>query len=773
MTTYNQRGVHQEIPGSSPPPNNQDQNYATRLKIANGSDRPMTGRELKRLRLKRSAIISQQRLHRHTSNHQAQPLRQNPERNDAFFQERSHNRAIERIYVDLAVEEIYKDIYDQGIFFVLEDHDSSDAEGSSGTAATANSSSADPEHELVVTAVPSPTPSIHTNESLPFDFDPIVKGIGDSGGVNGDHQVRNNTGNLPTAVNTNAASCSFIDLDMLQSDNCDHFKQILNDFEDNRIQKFISSATKCGPTVDNELCSNPVQPTGIRKRSIDTFGFTKTRQAAKDDPSKNSATRCVLHDDASDTASRSSIDSFGYASQQRQPTDTKARAKAVTNTASRSGIDSFRYAAQERPPMDSKARTNPDSDSEIPSSTTFSSRIQKLREDLDSLRNIHNYKSLNLSQDKSLDAFGFPDDGFADPLSAYIGRFLTDNGAQLSARCDSYPQEEQKQEQAIHHQGHDDFHDNTSVASSTKYTSSSLMVSKARRLRTLRLRAAANNLNLEGDHEYFEPCFRVAEEEEGGMNSEAMEFPGHFGQIIRAQSDEGRDMSCQSVVSEISLQSERLFLRLSPSFESIMDDMNSFCGGVVVDEDCNSAAQTCNSEDEYDKQINCEEIAGENVKDPPYDFDASVKTPPRHYFVCRLDSNMRNIRPKQRKTVPSGKPLDKAETKEPKDAIFRKVKCLVDGEYDESEESPTFSTLRRDDPSSVKEKNKENSFKNAMDLKVNHTFSTEEEDYASYNTGNSDEEIKSVEKEVLRSKDKVKICSILESYESCCGNPRE
>eukprot|EP00531_Pseudo-nitzschia_arenysensis_P006294 CAMPEP_0116117338 /NCGR_PEP_ID=MMETSP0329-20121206/1516_1 /TAXON_ID=697910 /ORGANISM="Pseudo-nitzschia arenysensis, Strain B593" /LENGTH=810 /DNA_ID=CAMNT_0003610889 /DNA_START=159 /DNA_END=2591 /DNA_ORIENTATION=+ len=767
----------------SSPLSNQQRNESSRQDTTNSSRRPMSGRELKRLRLKRSAIISRQRLHRGPSS-QAEDVWRIPEDDVGLFQHRSHNRAIENIYMDLAVEDIYKEIHDEGIFFVFEDNDSSVAEGSSGTSATANSSSIDQDHELFVTEVPSPTPSSAPHEIETVNIDEIMKNNQESGKSNGNTEIENRR------ANTEAVICSFIDFDMLQADNDDNFDQILKDFEDQRTKKFISEETNCSHTHDNELHSNPVRQIGVHdaasvhtSRSIDTFGFSKHDHIARDISKSTSSKASASQRSITSDKTPSTLNSFQCPTQPKSPQS-----------------NSFGRATKETSSSNANARANSTTVAEISSPSSFRRRMQKLKENLDSLSNI--------------DSFGFLDDDVDPPISAPIVKFPSDNDLPISSTGDSSSQKDTKPKVGMRHEGHDIADDNRSVTSSVKYTKSFMMLSRARRLRTLRLRAAADNQNREGDSGYKVEPFHISGTAEGEqMRPEspdtALAFADYSGQIIRVKSNEERDISCQSVISEISTQSERLLIKMSPKLEDIMDDMNSFCGGIVIPDE-----GSCNSEDEYDKQMEYEESKGKNVEEPPYDFDASVKTPPRRYLdpkfqavhkrkqVARIfrkpcsgplewddvssvgllvvDAETNNQIPKLRKNISSNRQarvsgisscqrysvhsISTDEKEKQKLGIFRKLLCIVDDTEDDvrSEASPTFSTLWGDGHSNAKAKPKRKEEKHkgkhdnadSPELAINHTFSTEEDDFASYCTGNSEEEIQNLEKNIFRSKDK-------------------
>ena len=99
----------------------------------------MTGRELKRLRLKRAAVLSRQRQQEETFRSDVNEPALNEDPGKAY---------------NVLVQAIYQDINKEN-FFAAKDNESSSTEESAATSATTNSSSADQHQELTVTTVPA------------------------------------------------------------------------------------------------------------------------------------------------------------------------------------------------------------------------------------------------------------------------------------------------------------------------------------------------------------------------------------------------------------------------------------------------------------------------------------------------------------------------------------------------------------------------------------------------------------------------------------------
>jgi hypothetical protein len=170
---------------------------------------------------------------------------------------------------------------------------------------------------------------------------------------------------------------------------------------------------------------------------------------------------------------------------------------------------------------------------------------------------------------------------------------------------------------------------------------------KARGLRALRLRSAnykrtqriEPTFSTVHEHEEFSASngnsgarqlFARDKEHQTGMANEeqkesfaVFDYPGNYGLVVKVEKD--RADTAQSVVSDITNLSDKLFLRVKTAPESKWDDVSSVgLHGVEVQPKVHSAEA-----EDYDL-MNGEEISPSrgDIVEPPIYYDASVKTPP-------------------------------------------------------------------------------------------------------------------------------------------------
>lgn len=105
-----------------------------------------------------------------------------------------------------------------------------------------------------------------------------------------------------------------------------------------------------------------------------------------------------------------------------------------------------------------------------------------------------------------------------------------------------------------------------------------------------------------------------------------VEYPGNYGLMVQVKND--RTDATQSVVSDISNLSDKLFLRVKSEPESKWDEFSSV-GMIGVEGKPGKIVPPA----EDDNVLNSREVAPdqEDVEEPPVYYDASVKTPPILY----------------------------------------------------------------------------------------------------------------------------------------------
>ena len=193
----------------------------------------------------------------------------------------------------------------------------------------------------------------------------------------------------------------------------------------------------------------------------------------------------------------------------------------------------------------------------------------------------------------------------------------------------------------------------------------SSLASKARHLRALRLRAAidgANNRARLGGSP-------IEEEKESSsiLVNNNVDYPSHYGHVIQVttrtrsnnninnntyrggdeDNNSGDGDGTQSVISEITNISGKLFIKVDPKQESKWDDMSSV-GFCVVERPqqkwqqrpttTTTAAAAVDvyrilNVDDFDAAESNEEVSGYDTDTPPLSFDGSVKTPPLCYLL--------------------------------------------------------------------------------------------------------------------------------------------
>ncbi|KAL3919980.1 MAG: hypothetical protein SGILL_003488, partial [Bacillariaceae sp.] len=180
---------------------------------------------------------------------------------------------------------------------------------------------------------------------------------------------------------------------------------------------------------------------------------------------------------------------------------------------------------------------------------------------------------------------------------------------------------------------------------------------KARGLRALRLRSANYKLNqkmmntVHEDEELKSPdspkrtnsklapmkppslpkkpeAHEETPSEEQKESSGPIEYPGKYGLEIQ------QDNTAQSVLSEITTLSDKLFVRIKSETESKWDDVSSV--GLTGVEGRPEPTAPAPPQDNF---LYSEEAKGWNVEDPPFAFDASVKTPPFPLDTCRVEKS--------------------------------------------------------------------------------------------------------------------------------------
>jgi hypothetical protein len=490
-------------------------------------------------------------------------------------------------------------------------------------------------------------------------------------------------------------------------------------------------------------------------------------------------------------------------------------------------------------------------------------------------------------------SFESPDDEDAAALLNAITKCPSHNDAQFADTLNFQKQQlDQQEKDELSHRSPSTFcyvessgsssSSSGSSSSSSQSEQSSVIASKARKLRTRRLIEASNGRKGFDINDFVEPIQEIqATNEEAKDRPTLVAYPSHSGSYVQVYMIEGKDISCQSVVSDITPQTEKI----KP--DSKWDDMSSICvslsdqevgasllsiddaeshakieceqeggaadltsmndaeaheenkvnesggakavsslddmesctridskeyGGAATliaigdvesytrmeSKECGGALTLVSRDEiEYRKLMGSEETQGHNVKEPPVDFDASIKTPPGPFFHPDLRDEVKEISvsrdpsrsneskwddcssigligvetihrsSKPFKTAPRNnqsaaasvipfvirpRPEDsddsssdeEEESRKARNDIFRKHVFHTDKEDDnnegQSEVSPTFSTLWGDGPSILKEKAGKKSFFGTADLELNPTFSTVMDDFASYYSGSSVDE---------------------------------
>jgi hypothetical protein len=641
---------HNELSWLSLPAIKQKQNGYKKLNSP-ATGRPQnhpTIRDLRQLRLKRSAMMSRQRLH--GRNCQVDDLLKIPEHDEAIFHEqpaRFLNNVIENIYNDLVIEDIYRGIDKEDnrnksskrarLFVVLEHNDSSDTDGSFDTTATANSSSGDQEQDLIVTAIStSPTPSKRTRGCWPVDLDDSLDEEEDN---NIDH---NNNKNHATMVVTTADSIdapgNLVRTDKLQDDNNKNFEKILKHHEDHRTKEFFATRTEHGHTTDNELYNHPISSHGAddtvsvnTSSSLDTFGFVidennknfeKILKHHEDQRTKESlATRTEEHGHTTDNKLYNHpVGSHG------------AKDTATVNTSS--SLDTFGFVIKTRIPAPVIIAAASIADDDTPSSSNDPSdpSLTAVKND-DEKENQPNILQSAVSSN-SLDSLGFPTDNGATALLAAITTCPSRNDIHFTARRD-FHQHKQQQESSFESRAHSRGAEGS--GSSTRKNEEYFMTAsfKARKLRALRLRGTINDKNVVGKNHLQRPDQELRVVEEAKDSWADIEYPGYSGKVIQVQTSEGRHISCQSVVSDISTLSEKL------SLKTYLESKSSIFVCVADQDRGATGVMTCREEVEYHKLMEFKEPQGHNGEEPPLYVDASMKTPQRYYMDPKIQAQLK------------------------------------------------------------------------------------------------------------------------------------
>ncbi|KAG7338943.1 hypothetical protein IV203_034612 [Nitzschia inconspicua] len=173
---------------------------------------------------------------------------------------------------------------------------------------------------------------------------------------------------------------------------------------------------------------------------------------------------------------------------------------------------------------------------------------------------------------------------------------------------------------------------------------------KARGLRAIRLRSATYHrtqtiqpvFSTVHEHEewfawkdtaLFPQVSKLEETDAGFPSEERMEsfavydYPGNYGFVVNVDRDNA-DMA-QSVVSDITNLSDKIFLRVTSVPESKWDDISSVGLNGVEGKPCTIATPA-----KKDNFLEAKEVvpSSKDIGKPPFYYDASIKTPP--FFSC-------------------------------------------------------------------------------------------------------------------------------------------
>ncbi len=704
----------------------------------------MTGRELKRLRLKRSAIASRQRRQEETFRPDVKKAALNEDPRNAY---------------DSLVQAIYEDINKE------KDNDSSSTEESASTDATSHSSSAGQEQELTVTAVPTSPIRLDTKYEKMDNHD--------------DHKVEISTGRLSKGKILRKKDTLAQKETSLSQESVDEYKSPASSSQYNyfgvdlaltrlatQIQSVNNGEVKSNRSTDNDFSKQP--------RSLEDRRQTRLREKQKFD-------NFLRGEDSSRLEVRQQILEHNHDS--RQTADSAGDANDITSVNSSSSYDTYGF--------DTFGFTSPNQRSEIQSA-------------IDDAVSVSAASALS-------DTFEFILEHRSSPEVEEIQK-SSHNRSGLAFVANNFKFAMRKYARRKTRPLDDDEKSTTSM----KKTASA----EARRLRSLRLRVTTIGRNTEplgsleeknedkeqaqeeqqeeeqdDDEEEFKEEQMLQEEQvqeqeqqedeeelllqeqlQEKASSGALQCDGESHQVEQENDDEDKyiipkSLSRLSIISELTFVSDKLL--------SKVDELSFLCG--------NQTSMTCQSETEYCRRMDCEELdPPSDTEDPSIYFDASMKTPPRYL----LNPTLKDDFLEKRENGISGSPaasnrlkgdelnsigqngaeillpqlipsdnqvehvltdcpnkentIDKETTKKKElHGIFGRIICLFDDmeeSDDKSQGSTSFSRIWREETPNVEEK-----YENAAPGLSVSTVSIEEEDYASYYIENSEEYIKDLE----------------------------
>jgi hypothetical protein len=113
----------------------------------------------------------------------------------------------------------------------------------------------------------------------------------------------------------------------------------------------------------------------------------------------------------------------------------------------------------------------------------------------------------------------------------------------------------------------------------------------------------------------------------------AVEYPGNYGLVVQIANNRP-DHAAQSVVSDITALSDKIFLRVKTEPESKWDDVSSV--GLAGVEGRPETPEPTSRENEM---MYTQEMVGQNVRNPPFAFNCDDKTPPFPFAPNRIEPN--------------------------------------------------------------------------------------------------------------------------------------
>ena len=479
------------------------------------------------------------------------------------------------------------------------------------------------------------------DECGPVDLDDSFEEEEDTDHNKNGNENENEANIVVTMADSIATPGNLVGIDKLQDNKKNekkNFEKVLKHHEDPRTEEFLAAKTEHYHTIENELYNLSISLhviddtlSELTSSSLDTFGFEidendknfeKILKHHEDQHTEESlAARTEKHSDTIENGSYNHpIGSYGE--------------KDTTTVNTSSSLDTFGFVVETRTHAPISIA---DDDAPLLSNTPSAPSLTTIKNHIDEMKALPDILQ-NVMSSNSLDMFGYP----ADNDAAKITTCPSHNDTHFTARRDLH-QHHQQQESSLESRPHSRAAEGLSRSTSKNEDYFMTSSSKARKLQSLRLRGnTINDKNAVGTNYIQRPDQELRVVQEKAKDSCAdTDYPGYFGKVIRIQTSEWRDISCQSVVSEITSLSDKLPLQTCPESESKLENMNSIFVCTADREKGATDIMTCREEVEYHKRMTFKESQRRNGKESPLYFDASVKTPPRCYLDPKIQVQLK------------------------------------------------------------------------------------------------------------------------------------